>query len=267
MKLKTKILMISIVPLLLSVIIIGYNIFGMTKLNSSTEKLVNILVQVEELNSSAKSLEKSLSAYSLNISASNTNDVTNDFQILTSDYKMLRKGLTDKKQSQLIERIGSKFDELKSESDTAVKEGDQAVIKRQSLRKKGLINDVYQLKLLINDEYEWMQSDLKEGIKGMILFSMIALIVLVIGSLIFSISITRKIVTPLKKITENAEEVANGNLAVPAVAVRTRDEVFALNQSFAQMIDNLRPVITQVGNGSGQVAASAEQLMASAMKR
>ncbi|MCK6258759.1 methyl-accepting chemotaxis protein [Fictibacillus sp. KIGAM418] len=264
MKLKTKILMISIVPLLLSVIIIGYNIFGMTKLNSSTEKIVKVLVEVEELNSSAKSLEKSLSAYSLNISASNTNDVTNDFQILASDYNKLKKGLTDKKQAQLIERIGSKFDELKSESDTAVKEGDQAEIKRQSLRTKGLINDVYQLKQQINGQYEWMQADLKEKIKGMITFSMVALIILVLGSLVLSIIMTRRIVDPLKRITENAGEVANGNLAVPAVTVRTKDEVYELNQSFGQMIDNLRAVITQVGNGSGQVAASAEQLMASA---
>ncbi|WP_062237634.1 methyl-accepting chemotaxis protein [Fictibacillus sp. FJAT-27399] len=264
MKLKAKILMISIVPLLLSVIIIGYNIFGMTKLNSSTEKIVKVLVEVEELNSSAKSLEKSLSADSLNISASNTNDVANDFQTLNSDYKKMKKGLTDKKQIQLIERIGSKFDELKSESDVAVKEGDQAEIKRQSLRTKGLINDVYQLKQQINDQYEWMQEDLKEKIKGMITFSMVALIILVLGSLVLSIIMTRRIVDPLKRITENAGEVANGNLAVPAVTVRTKDEVYELNQSFGQMIDNLRAVITQVGNGSGQVAASAEQLMASA---
>ncbi|MED2975043.1 methyl-accepting chemotaxis protein [Fictibacillus sp. B-59209] len=264
MKLKAKILMISIVPLLLSVIIIGYNIFGMTKLNSSTEKIVKVLVEVEELNSSAKSLEKSLSAYSLNISASNTNDVANDFQILASDYNKMKKGLTDKKQMQLIERIGSKFDELKSESDVAVKEGDQAEIKRQSLRTKGLINDVYQLKQQINDQYEWMQADLKEKIKGMITFSMVALIILVLGSLVLSIIMTRRIVDPLKRITENAGEVANGNLAVQGVRVRTKDEVYELNQLFGQMIDNLRAVITQVGNGSGQVAASAEQLMASA---
>ncbi|MCQ6264478.1 methyl-accepting chemotaxis protein [Fictibacillus sp. WQ 8-8] len=264
MKLKSKILMISIVPLLLSVIIIGYNIFGMTKLNSSTEKIVKVLVEVEELNSSAKSLEKSLSAYSLNISASNTNDVANDFQTLNSDYNKMKKGLTDKKQIQLIARIGSKFDELKSESDVAVKEGDQAEIKRQSLRTKGLINDVYQLKQQINDQYEWMQADLKEKIKGMITFSMVALIILVLGSLVLSIIMTRRIVDPLKRITENAGEVANGNLAVQGVTVRTKDEVYELNQSFGQMIDNLRAVITQVGNGSGQVAASAEQLMASA---
>ncbi|UZJ79613.1 methyl-accepting chemotaxis protein [Fictibacillus sp. KU28468] len=264
MKLKTKILMISIVPLLLSVIIIGYDIFGMTKLNSSTEKIVKALVEVEELNSSAKSLEKSLSAYSLNISASNTNDMANDFQTLNSDYSKMKKGLTDKKQIQLIERIGSKFDELKSESDVAVKEGDQAEIKRQSLRTKGLINDVYQLKQQINDQYEWMQADLKEKIKGMITFSMVALIILVLGSLVLSIIMTRRIVDPLKRITENAGEVANGNLAVEVVTVRTKDEVYELNQSFGQMIDNLRAVITQVGNGSGQVAASAEQLMASA---
>ncbi|SFD40255.1 methyl-accepting chemotaxis protein [Bacillus sp. OV194] len=264
MKLKAKILMISIVPLLLSVIIIGYNIFGMMKLNSSTERIVKVLVEVEELNSSAKSLEKSLSAYSLNISASNTNDVANDFQTLNSDYSKMKKGLTDKKQIQLIERIGSKFDELKSESDVAVKEGDRAEIKRQSLRTKGLINDVYQLKQQINDQYEWMQADLKEKIKGMITFSMVALIILVLGSLVLSIIMTRRIVDPLKRITENAGEVANGNLAVQGVTVRTNDEVYELNQSFGQMIDNLRAVITQVGNGSGQVAASAEQLMASA---
>jgi methyl-accepting chemotaxis protein len=264
MKIQQKILMMSILPLLLSVCIIGYNIFGMTSLKSSTESIVKILVQVEELNSLAKNLQKSLSAYSLNASASNTNDIEHDLKSTTSLYNSLHKDLTAKGQKEISERISGKFNALSSETSTALREANQAEIKRQSLRTKGVENDIYQLKQSITDQYNQMQIDLQKQINGMVTFSVIALILLILGSLIFSIMFTKRIVGPLKQITVNAEEIAKGNLAVENIQVHSKDEVSSLNEAFGKMTKNLRMVIKQVSNSSGQVAASAEELMASA---
>ncbi|RFU60513.1 methyl-accepting chemotaxis protein [Bacillus sp. V59.32b] len=264
MKLQQKILLMSIVPLLLSVFIIGYNIFGMKSLKSSTESIVEILVEVEELNSSAKNLQKSLSAYSLNVSASNANDIEQDLKTTKTIYNNLNDSLTDEGQKEISKRASSKFEDLNKEATAALQSENQAEIKRQSLRTKGVQNDIYQLKQAITDQYNQMQKDLQNQINGMVTFSVIALILLIAGSLLFSIVLTRRIVGPIKQITENAEEMAQGNLAVENIQVGTKDEIFSLNKAFRQMTDNLRGVIEQVSNSSSQVAASAEELMASA---
>lgn len=264
MKLKQKILMISIIPLLLSACIIGYNIIQLSALKSSTEEIVEALVKVEELNSSAKSLQKSLSVYSLNISESNKNDIEIDLALTKSINDQLTSALTTKEQKQLSTSISKKYDEISSYSNQAISEQNLAEIKRQSTRTKGLINDVIQLKRNITAEYSIMQSNLQKKIDGIIYISIILVVLLLVGSITLVIFFTNRIVQPIRKITKNAEEIANGNLAVEIVQVKTRDEVAALQKSFEQMTLNLREIITHVSDSSNQVAASAEELMASA---
>ncbi|WP_409304312.1 methyl-accepting chemotaxis protein [Peribacillus sp. SCS-155] len=264
MKLGQKILIISILPLLLSVVIIGYNILGLKSLKSSTQEIVKSLIQVEELNSTAKSTQKSLSAYSSNITAGNTNDVNSDLKRLQSIFSQLNSRLADKEQLQLANRIAGKISALKQESLAAVETGNQAEIKRQSLRTKGAMNDIYELKRMINDEYDEMQAGLQNQIGSIVAFSIIALIVLISGSSFLSIIVTRRIVGPIKQITASAQEIARGNLAATHVKRKSKDEIGALDIAFHQMAENLHEVIKHVGNSSNQVAASAEELMASA---
>ncbi|MFJ7825991.1 methyl-accepting chemotaxis protein [Psychrobacillus sp. NPDC096623] len=264
MKLKQKILMISIIPLLLSTCIIGYNIIQLSSIKSSTEEIVDALVKVEELNSSAKSLQKSLSAYSLNISESNKNDIELDLASTKLINDELASSLTTKEQKELDSSIARKYDEILSFSNQAIAEENLAEIKRQSTRTKGLINDVIQLKRNITTEYTVMQNNLQNKIEAIISISIILVILLLVGSIALVILFTNRIVRPIRAITKNAEEIANGNLAVDIVQVKTRDEVAALQKSFEQMTLNLREVITHVSDSSNQVAASAEELMASA---
>ncbi len=264
MKLKQKILMISIIPLLLSACIIAYNIIQLTALKSSTEEIVEALVKVEELNSSAKSLQKSLSVYSLNISESNKNDIEVDLASTKSINDQLTPSLTTTDQKQLNTSIAKKYEEILNYSNQAISEQNLAEIKRQSTRTKGLINDVIRLKRNITAEYSIMQSNLQNKIDGIIYISIILIVLLLVGSITLVIFFTNRIVRPIRDITKNAEEIANGNLAVDIVQVKTRDEVATLQKSFEQMTLNLREVITHVSDSSNQVAASAEELMASA---
>ncbi|SFC87981.1 methyl-accepting chemotaxis protein [Bacillus sp. OV322] len=264
MKLKQKILIMSLLPLFLSAIIIGYNILGLKALKSSTESTVALLMNVEELNSSAKSMGKSLSAYSLNISDSNANDISKDIMASKAAFKTLKGKINDKEEKVSVNRISLKLDEISETSLKSLSAKNQAEIKRQSLRTKGMMNDIYELKYSINQQYEQMQQNLKNQIQGIVTFSLIALGILLAGSVVSSIIFTRRITGPINKIAQNAREIAEGNLNVQTIKVRTKDEVAQLNKAFSQMTENLRRVIERVGNSSGQLAASAEELMASA---
>lgn len=264
MKLKQKILLISIIPLLLSTGIIGYNIVQLKSLKSSTEEIVKMLVQVEELNSSSKSLQKSLNAYSLNISEGNRNDIEMDLEKTKQIYDALALELQEKDQLKLAEKISLKYEDVLQVASSAVEEQNQPEIKRQSLRTKGLINDVIKLKDSISLQYQKMQEGLQTKIDGIVTFSIVAILILLVGSILLTIILTNRIVRPISRITKNAEEIADGNLTVQPIKVNTRDEIASLQKAFDVMTVNLREVISHVSESSSQVAASAEELMASA---
>ncbi len=264
MKLKQKILLISIIPLLLSTGIIGYNIVQLKSLKSSTEEIVKMLVQVEELNSSSKSLQKSLNAYSLNISEGNRNDIEMDLEKTKLIYDTLALELQEIDQLKLAEKISLKYEDVLQVASSAVEDQNQPEIKRQSLRTKGLINDVIKLKDSINLQYQRMQEGLQAKIDGIVTFSIVAVLILLVGSILLTIILTNRIVRPISRITKNAEEIAEGNLTVQPIKVNTRDEIASLQKAFDVMTVNLREVISHVSESSSQVAASAEELMASA---
>lgn len=264
MKLKQKILLISIIPLLLSTGIIGFNISQLFTLQSSTEEIVDSLIDVEELNSSAKSLQKSLDSYAYNISESNKNNIEQDLKSIKTNYEELAPFLTSKEQKEFSEKITRKYEQVLNESSQAVEDNNQAEIKRQSYRIKGLINDVIELKRNITAQYQDMQSELQSNIDKIIYISVIAIAILLIGSIVTAYLLTNRIVGRIGQVTRNAEEIANGNLAIELQDATTKDEVGSLQVAFKKMSMNLREFLSHVQDSSSQVAASAEELMASA---
>ncbi|RHW32769.1 methyl-accepting chemotaxis protein [Lysinibacillus yapensis] len=264
MKLKHKILLLSMIPLLLSTCIIGFNISQLFTLKSSTEAIVQSLVTVEELNSSAKSLQKSLSSYSLNSSESNKNDINQDLQSIETIYAKLAPSLTSSKQKEYADKITRKFNQISSESNQAIEDNSQSEIKRQSIRTKGLINDVIELKRNITSQYNSMQEELENNIQSIISLSTILIAILLIGSITTAFLLTNRIVRRIGQVTRNAEEIAKGNLAIVVEKSSTADEIGQLQNAFHQMSRTLREFLSHVQGSSSQVAASAEELMASA---
>ncbi|QCR30815.1 methyl-accepting chemotaxis protein [Lysinibacillus sp. SGAir0095] len=264
MKLKQRLLLLSIIPLLLSTGIIGFNISQLFTLQSSTEEIVNSLISVEELNSSAQSLQKSLDSYAFNISESNKNNIEQDLQLVKANYDELAPFLISKEQKEFSDKIARKYDQILNESTPAVEENNQAEIKRQSFRIKGLINDVIELKRNITFQYQQMQKELESNITHIINISIILIAILLIGSIITVLVLTKRIVGRIEQVTRNAEEIANGNLAIELEDATTTDEVGSLQLAFKKMSINLREFLSHVQDSSSQVAASAEELMASA---
>lgn len=264
MKLRQKILMIAIIPLLLSLCVIGYNIIQLSSLNSSTEEVVESLVTVEELNSSVNSLQKSLSVYYLNASESNKHAIEMDLVNTQEISNILLPNLKTAKQKDISEQFKKRMADITSFTNESLQTENLAEIKRQSQRTKGIVNDVIELKRDVNAEYILMQNDLQNKLTTIVTISIVLAILILVTSIASTLFFTNLIVLPIRNITKNAKEIANGNLSVQLVKVNTRDEVAELQQAFEQMTTNLKDIITHVSNSSNQVAASAEELMASA---
>jgi methyl-accepting chemotaxis protein len=91
-----------------------------------------------------------------------------------------------------------------------------------------------------------------------------ALFVLI--GIVFVSLASRRITNPILAIAENVNRVAEGDLTVEKVFVKSKDEVGQLAQDVNVMVANLRTLIQQVGSSSDHVAATSEELSASALQ-
>lgn len=87
-------------------------------------------------------------------------------------------------------------------------------------------------------------------------------ILTILIAVIIGFAITRMIIGPLKRILKNVEQVANGDLNVRELTIKSKDEVGLLATSFNTMILNLRTLVIKIQNSAGQLAASSEEIVA-----
>ncbi|MER2047875.1 MAG: methyl-accepting chemotaxis protein [Solibacillus sp.] len=264
MKLKQKILILALFPLILAVCIIAYNISQLMSLNASTEEVVDSLVAVEELNSSVQSLQKSLSVYSINVSENNKYNIEADLARTEKIYNSLQSSFSTDRQRQISAQFEEKFTKIAEATTASLQEINVAEIKRQSQRTRGIVNDVIELKRDVSANYTAMQQELGNKINAITWISIISAIALIIISVVSALYFTNRIVGRISRLTAGAKEIAAGNLNVQFEDKESDDEVGELQVSFRQMTGNLKEIITHVSDSSDQVAASAEELMASA---
>ena len=77
-------------------------------------------------------------------------------------------------------------------------------------------------------------------------------------------AITRSIRTRLHRLAQQVNAVAEGDLRMEALPVKSTDEIAELTHDFNNMLAKLREIVSKVNVTAQQVAASAEQLTASA---
>lgn len=88
----------------------------------------------------------------------------------------------------------------------------------------------------------------------LIIFAVVAVIVVALGNWV-----ARTISGPVAETATVAKAIADGDLSVK-VAVTEKDEVGILQQSMADMVDNLHGIISQIAESADQQATAAEEL-------
>ena len=74
--------------------------------------------------------------------------------------------------------------------------------------------------------------------------------------------IVKRLVKPIKIVSETAQQIAAGNLTSDLLNIKSKDEIGELAKSFNTMFLSLREIVAQLGSSSEKVAASAEELSA-----
>nr|WP_284708526.1 methyl-accepting chemotaxis protein [Sporomusa sphaeroides] len=99
-----------------------------------------------------------------------------------------------------------------------------------------------------------------------LIYSNLILVIVSILLFVFTLSyfVNRRIVNPIRKLSETANRVAAGDLSDIGETQAGRDEIGRLAVAFATMSGNLRSLMLQVMQSSEQLASSSEELTASA---
>ncbi|ASS76397.1 hypothetical protein CIG75_16510 [Tumebacillus algifaecis] len=86
----------------------------------------------------------------------------------------------------------------------------------------------------------------------------------IVLSILIVIVISRMLTAPVYRLAAQVKKVADGDLTLDALNMKSRDEIGDLGRDFDKMVDNLRGILHQVSLNSAQVASTSEQLMAGA---
>ncbi|MDE5054021.1 methyl-accepting chemotaxis protein [Niallia taxi] len=93
-----------------------------------------------------------------------------------------------------------------------------------------------------------------------LIISIAATVIAIAAGVIQSLFIVR----PISKLKSKMQKVADGDLNTEPMQLKNKDEIYHLNESFTQMQDSLKDMITKIASNADHVASSAEQLNASA---
>ncbi|HBU80452.1 MAG TPA: methyl-accepting chemotaxis protein [Paenibacillus sp.] len=88
---------------------------------------------------------------------------------------------------------------------------------------------------------------------------MVTAVAVVLGSVIVSI-VSGRLTKPILKIAKRLKSVADGDLTVEEVKMKSKDEIGELSKDFNEMIKNMRYLIKQVDLSTKQVASSSKEL-------
>jgi methyl-accepting chemotaxis protein len=106
-------------------------------------------------------------------------------------------------------------------------------------------------------------SDFNSGASQVLLILGATLVVAIILGLLVSLIFSQRIAGPIKAITNQIKQVADGELTISPLSIKRNDEIGQLATHFYKMTGQLREAIVSLTDTSSQVAASAEELTAS----
>lgn len=260
MSIGKRIILYSSVPLVLSLMLIGYIIFQMIDLQKSSSNNVELLVTAERLNGSFISAEQALSNYSLNASEGNKTAAMDAIESIQPDIESIQSQLKTEEQKQWFTRMNTKFEDLSAKAISALNSNDANEVKHQAARTSGILNDVFMLNRTANEWYEQEMASRKADIQQLIIFTVIASVVLIILSLVASVILTMKIAKPVRELANKANQVAEGDLTVELEDTVRKDEVGQLHSAFQYMVGSLKDTIKSIEKMNVEVNQFSEDL-------
>lgn len=253
----------------ISVILIGIVIMSMLSIQSSNNDTLPKIMALEETTKDYQQIQHTLTVYAKDIGVSQPQSVTDAtvtevdkyFKALQKNIHTVENGIHTKQEKQVLNRFLEKHEVIQQAAVDAIKQKDAVEARTQSVRITGALNDIHQLDLYATAEYDAIQEQLKNRITTAILIAVIGTIILIVLGVLFTMLLVRNITSPLKRLAENAERIANGELQVNPIDYHANDEIGVLNAAFTKMAAQLKNVLQSIHIASEELDQFSSQLI------
>lgn len=193
--------------------------------------------------------------------------ITDALDSINKNVARLSEWTTDEKSIKSLESIKSMMAQITENVNkiVSIKDGDAVneysaagvANSRMNLFLKTEVNAYTSTELTVQ---RTVREDLSKMVAGTqiiipVLFILIAIAAVVTGTIYVS-SVTRTI----RRIADDASRIADGDLTVPAIQLKRKDDLQVLAEAFDHMQSNLRDIIEKISLMAGEVTSSAEVL-------
>ncbi len=189
-------------------------------------------------------------------------------QKLTSE---LKDGITDPVISDKLIEFEKKLNVFITTNQTIIAAKaakDQATINTMTANSKNInltmLSILEDVEKYLQDEMNSTKADLMKNEQSIRSFIFIICLIGIVLGIVLAYVINRSITRPIIKVTESLKEIANGNLTVSLIHIKSKDESGDMAAAFNKMTEDLRVMVTNVKDSSMQLAANAEELSAGA---
>ncbi|MFZ5591176.1 MAG: methyl-accepting chemotaxis protein [Bacillota bacterium] len=276
-RLRTRLLLMA-ATILLFVLLIGiYNQLQIKRINSSYSQLVQTQARIALLAKNVVTdFEYSalyLRSFLLTGYADYRQKYEQALQNSIRDVQELDTLITDEEGKKLVASMQENLSKYRDYATQVMQlkqtAGMQAVIDF-TINKKGTINSIIQA----GNQISQQQQDQMEkataqnnALTGKIIQSTrIAIALALLIGLLLSFLLAEIISRPLVALQQNASSIANGDLTVADLPVRSADETGTLTQTFNHMKNSLKSLVQEISRMASQLAAAVQTLSATAQQ-
>lgn len=261
------------VLLLLGCIVLLAN-FGISKLDQMYSRMLEDDAQqvstIQSYKAEVFKQSSAINAYLLTKDYSAVTEYHIEFSQFTKAYKALEAAEKDQKGKELLAKMKlaqNQFFQLVNKEVEFKKQNNEdeyillatTTAKTATDRFQSAAKDVVKYK---TGQMQQDQTQLNQQMKSVkmtiLIFSILTLLVGLFVAIFVSLLISR----PVNMVSTTLKQLAQGNLTVPDVLVKSKDEIGVLARSTNDLLHNLKNLIGKVHDSSVQVASSSEQLLA-----
>jgi len=248
--LRKKLFMNTLIPIVLAMAMIGFIIIQTFNIQTTAQDDTKLLLAVKELEQSLVVASQSLNNYTYLDSEANKNEALAILQETKSNLEALAALTRIPDHQQIIDKISDKFEDLEKATESGFQENNRSEIKKQSIRIKGILNDMHLLKKETNEWYQEMIQVTKQKIGFITTTTIIGSVLLILATIIYSYVAAKRITKPINQIVECAQGVATGDLTIDTSTLsyqpNSRYEIDQLSESFSQMMNNLKSTVQSI---------------------
>lgn len=252
MTLRKKLFMNTLIPIVLAIAMIGFIILQTFTIQTTAQDDTKLLLTVKELEQSLVVASQSLNNFTYLDSEANKNEALAILQETKGNLEALASLTRIPEHQTIVEKIASKFENLEKATESGFQENNRSEIKKQSIRIKGILNDMYLLKKETNEWYQEMIQVTKQKIGFITTSTIIGSVLLIIATILYSYVAAKRITKPINQIVDCAQAAATGNLTMDTSTLsyqaNSRYEIDQLTKSFADMMNNLKSTVQSIDN-------------------